>query len=133
VTDVVVFGTGMPCFLAFLDHDIDDVVATWTDWVAAGQVVRARHENPSRDAVILFRPAAMGAVEFVPNDPAGRKLMDRGLWTLPQLRAHPDGADLPPDRAHYWTLDQTGFSARFDPLPDGSRGLILGHWEPGRL
>ncbi|WP_094287288.1 hypothetical protein [Mycobacterium lehmannii] len=131
--DTIVFGTGMPCFLAFLDHHIDEIVATWMEFVETGQVVRARHENPSRDTVVIFRPASIGTVEFVPNEPAGRKLMDRMLWTPPNLIAHPDAADLPPDKAHYWTLNPVGFSARFETLPDGSPGLILGHWEAGRL
>lgn len=131
--DTIVFGTGMPCTLAFLDHDIDDVVVAWESWVQAGQFVRARHEDPTRDAVIGFLPAAIGAVEFVPHDPAGRQWPDRMLWSNPQLQAHPN-ADLPPDKAHYWTLNPVGFSARFDDaMPAGTPGLILGHWELGRL
>ncbi|MBY0286745.1 MAG: hypothetical protein K2X52_06315 [Mycobacteriaceae bacterium] len=131
--DTIVFGTGMPCVLAFLDHDIDDVAATWESWVQTGRFVRARHDDPTRDAVIGFLPAAIGAVEFVPHDPAGRQWPDRMLWSNPHLQAHTNAADLPPEKAHYWTLNPVGFSARFETLPDGSRGLILGHWEPGRL
>lgn len=131
--DTIVFGTGMPCMLAFLDHDIADVVATWESWVQAKQFVRARHEDPARDAVIGFLPAAIGAVEFVPHEPAGRQYPQRMLWSNPHLQPHTNAADLPPEKAHYWTYIASGFTARFETLPDGSRGLILGHWEHGRI
>lgn len=131
--DTIVFGTGMPCMLAFLDHDIADVVATWESWVQAGQFVRARHEDPTRDAIIGFLPAAIGTVEFVPHHPY-RRWPDPMLWSNPHLQAHTNTADLPPEKAHYWTLNPAGFSARFvDTMPAGAPGLILGHWEPGRL
>lgn len=65
--DTIVFGTGMPCVLAFLDHDIDDVAATWESWVQTGRFVRARHDDPTRDAVIGFLPAAIGPSSSFPT------------------------------------------------------------------
>lgn len=132
--DTLVIGSEMPCFLAFLDQDIADIVELWDSWIASGEVVRARHEDPSRDAVVRFRPAAMSTVEIVPTEPInGRRLADRMLWSKPTLIAHPDGVDLPPERAHYWTINMTGFSAVRETLPNGSIGLVLGNWAPGRL
>jgi hypothetical protein len=131
--DTIVIATGMPFFLAFLDQDIDDVVEIWERWVQSGEFVRARHEDPARDAVVRLRPAVMGTVEFIANESGGRKFADRMLWSMPHLQAHPDAADLPPERAHYWTLNMSGFSAQTETLPDGSVGLVLGNWEFGRL
>lgn len=131
--DTIVFGAGMPCFLAFLEHDVDEVMAVWQRWVQTGQFVRARHEDPARDAVVGFLPAAIGTVEFVPNEPGGRKMMHRMLWSQPHLQAHPQADDLPPERAHYWTLNTAGFTARFESLADGSTGIVLGNWEDGRI
>jgi hypothetical protein len=132
--DTIVFGSGMPCVLCFFDHPVDEVVRVWESWVKSGQFVRARHEDPKRDAIVGFLPAAIGTVEFVPNDPAGRKLAERMLWSQPHLQAHSDAADLPPEKAHYWTYTPAGFSARFESSPDGTVvGLILGHWDDGRI
>jgi hypothetical protein len=132
--DTIVFGAGMPCVLAFFDHDVDEVVTVWESWVKSGHFVRARHEDPDRDAVVGFLPAAIGTVEFVPNDPAGRKLSDRMLWSQPHLQAHSNADDLPPERSHYWTLNPAGFGARFDTAADGNViGLILSNWEQGRI
>jgi len=132
--DTVVFGSGMPCVLCFFDHPVDEVVRVWESWVKSGQFVRARHEDPRRDAIVGFLPATIGTVEFVPNDPAGRKFGDRMLWSHPHLQAHSNAADLPPEKAHYWTYNPVGFSARFETAEDGRVvGLILGHWEDGRI
>jgi hypothetical protein len=79
-------------------------------------------------------PPAIGTVEFVPNEPAGRKLADRMLWSQPHRQAHSNAADLPPERAHYWTLNPAGYSARFETTADGTVvGLILSQWEGGRI
>lgn len=132
--DTIVIASEMPCFLAFLDQDIAGVVELWDSWIDNGEVVRARHENPARDAVVRFRPAAMSTIEFIPTEQRnGRRMADRMLWSKPTLIARPDAADLPPEHAHYWTINMTGFSATRETLPNGSIGLVLGSWEPGRL
>lgn len=131
--DTIVIATGMPFLLAFLDQDLDDVVEIWERWVQSGEFVHARHEDPARDAVVRLRPAAMGTAEFIANESGGRKFADRMLWSLPHLLAHPGAADVPPERAHYWTLNMSGFSAHTETLQDGSVGLVLGNWELGRL
>jgi hypothetical protein len=131
--DTIVIATGMPFLLAFLDQDLDDVVELWDRWAQSGELVRVRHEDPARDAVVRLRPAAMGTVEFIANESGGRRFPDRMLLSLPHLQAHPDAADLPPDRAHYWSLSMSGFTARTETSPDGNVGLVLGNWEFGRL
>ena len=97
----IVFGAGMPCFLAFFDHPVDEVLRVWESWVKSGEFVRARHEDPHRDGIVGFLPAAIGTVEFVPNEPAGRKFSERMLWSQPHLQSHSNAADLPPEKAHY--------------------------------
>lgn len=124
--------TGMPFFLAFLDRDINEVVRLWESWVDSGELVRARYEDSRRDAVIRLRPAVLGAVEFVPNEPAGRLFNDRVLYTLPALLRVEHSADLAPEDSHYWTLQMKGFAATPEPLAGGGTGLVLGHWELGR-
>jgi hypothetical protein len=131
--DTIVIATGMPLFLAFLDQHVDQVVKLWETWVETGELVRARHEDPTHDAAIRLRPAAMGAVEFVPNVPGGQLFKDRMLWTLPNLEPLGNSADLPPERSHYWTLQMRGMTARTETLADGRTGLVLGQWELGRL
>jgi hypothetical protein len=68
--DTIVFGSEMPCVLAFFNDHVDEVVRVWESWVKSGEFVRARHEDPNRDAVVGFLPAAIGTVDSVPNDPA---------------------------------------------------------------
>lgn len=131
--DTIVIATGMPFFLGFLDQSPDDVVAMWEAWTRSGELVAARHEDPARDAIVRLRPASMGVVEFIPNEQAGRKVAERMLWSLPHLQGRPDSSDLPPEHAHFWTLSMSGFSATPERLPQGRTGLVLGHWEIGRL
>ena len=131
--DTIVIATGMPFLLAFLDSDLDEVVEVWERWAQSGELVRARHEDPARDAVVRLRPAAMGTVEFIAHESGGRRFADRMLWSLPHLVAHPGVGDWPPAAAHYWTLNMSGFSAQTEELPDGRVGLVLGKWEFGRL
>jgi len=131
--DTVVMGRGLPFVLAFLDHRVDTIVHAWTEWVTSGQLVKAQHSNPERDALVLIRPAAVGAVQFIAHEPAGRQLAARGLYTQPQLLMRPDGADLAPEQSHYWTLQPSGFSAKLTTWEDGTRGILLGNWELGRI
>lgn len=131
--DTIVIATGMPFFLAFLDQHIDQVVRQWELWVDSGELVRARYDDAQRDAVIRLRPAVLGTVEFVPNEQTGRLFKDRLLWTLPTLNTVGDSADLAPQHSHYWSLQMRGFTARTEALPDGRTGLVLGHWDLGRL
>lgn len=131
--DTIVIATGMPFFLAFLDQPVDEVVKLWESWVESSVLVPARHETRGRDAVIRLRPAALGAVEFVPNEPAGRLFQDRVLWTLPSLNPVDNRADSEPQHSYFWTLNMSGFTARPEVLADGRTGLVLGHWELGRL
>ena len=35
--DTIVIATGIPFFLAFLDQDIDEVVAMWESWTRSGE------------------------------------------------------------------------------------------------
>ncbi len=53
--------------------------------------------------------------------------------TLPTLSRRLDSTDLPPEQAHYWTLQTGGFTARPETLADGRKGLVLGQWEFGRI
>lgn len=132
--DTIVIAVGMPFCLAFLDQPIDDVVELWDSWVESGELVRARHEDPSRDAVIRLRPAVLGVAEFIANEPAaGRLFADRMLWSLPNLTPIPGASDHAPQNSHYWTLQMTGFTARPEILTDGTTGLVLGRWDFGRL
>jgi len=130
--DTIVVATGMPLCLAFLGQDVDDVVRLWESWVQSGELVRARHDDPARDAAIRLRPASMGCVEFIPNEPGVRSFPDRMLWSLPSLVAL-GGSDLAPQQSHYSTLAMTGMTARPETLTDGRTGLVLGAWEFGRL
>ena len=106
--DTIVIAVGMPFCLAFLDQPIDEVVTLWESWVESGELVRARHEDPTRDAVIR-------------------------LWSLPSLIALPGAADYAPQNSHYWTLQMNGFAARPEVAADGSTGLVLCRWDFGRL
>ena len=58
--DTIVIAVGMPFCLAFLDQPIDEVVSLWESWVESGELVRARHEDPTRDAVIRLRRSSPG-------------------------------------------------------------------------
>lgn len=131
--DTIVIASGMPFLLAFLDQPLDDVVALWESWERSGESVAVRHENPSYDAVVRLRPAALGVVQFVRNEPAGRLFGERTLWTLPTLSRFDGADDFAPEHGHYWTLQMGGFTATPETLPDGRTGLILGQWEFGRL
>jgi len=131
--DTIVIAVGMPFCLAFLEQPIDEVVALWESWVESGELVRARHEDPARDAVVRLRPAVLGVAEFIANEPAGRLFADRMLWSLPALISLPDAADYAPQHSHYWTLQMNGFTARPEAHADGSTGLVLGRWDVGRL
>jgi len=131
--DTIVVATGMPFTLAFFDQPLGGVVELWQQWVQSGEIVHTRHEDPSRDSVVLLRPAVFGAVEFIPHESAGRSWADRMLYSLPCLQGHPDAGDLPPDRAYYWTLNLNGFSATPERLTDGRWGLVLGSWDLGRI
>lgn len=85
--------TGMPFFLAFLDQHINEVVRLWESWVDSGELVQVRYEGGQRDPVIRLRPAVLGAVEFVPNEPAGRLFTTEcctpcpplSLWISPRI------------------------------------------------
>lgn len=110
--DTIVIAVGMPFCLAFLDQPIDEVVTLWESWVESGELVRARHEDPTRDAVIRLRPAVLGVAEFIANEPAGRLFVDRMLWSLPSLISLPGAADYAPQSSHYWTLQMNGFAAK---------------------
>lgn len=131
--DTIVIAVGMPFCLAFLDQPIDEVVTLWESWVESGELVRARHEDPTRDAVIRLRPAVLGVAEFIANEPAGRLFADRMLWSLPSLISLPGAADYAPQNSHYWTLQMNGFAARPEVAADGSTGLVLCRWDFGRL
>lgn len=131
--DTIVIATGMPFFLAFLDQQINEVVRLWESWVDSGELVQVRYEGSQRDPVIRLRPAVLGTVEFVPNEPAGRLFQDRVLYTLPTLITAGQSADFAPQHSHYWTLQMKGFTATPEPMADGRTGLVLGHWELGRL
>ncbi|GAA2401414.1 hypothetical protein [Mycolicibacterium llatzerense] len=131
--DTIVIGNGLPFVLAFLDHDRDTVVQAWTEWATTGQLVHARHTNPQRDALVLIRPSACTTVQFIVNEHAGRKMVDRGLYSQPHLQYRADAADLPPEHNCYWTLQPSGFSAELTTMDDGTRGIRLGNWEPGRI
>ncbi len=131
--DTIVIATGMPFALAFLGQSLDDVVGLWEHWVDSAETVRVRHEKPERDTVVLLRPAVLGATQFIPHELVGRAWADRMLYTLPYLQGHSDISDVAPDRAYYWTLNPSGFSATPEQLPDGRTGLVLGNWDLGRI
>ncbi len=131
--DTVVIATEMPFFLVFFEQNVKTVIDIWERWVRADQLVKARHENPDIQSLVIFHPANMTTVQFVPNDPAGRKFGTQTLYTLPHLMPRTGADDAAPEHGHYWTLQGRGFSARFEQLPDGSTGLILGNWDYGRI
>lgn len=131
--DTVVIATEIPFFLVFFDQAVSTVVEVWQDWVRTDQLVRAQHENPDNRSLILLHPAQVTTVQFVPNEPGRWMFGTQTLYTLPRLMSHPAAADAAPEHTHYWTLQGTGFSARFDIQPNPTTELILGNWEPGRI
>ncbi len=131
--DTILIAPDLPITLAFLDTAPATVITKWEEWIRRGEVVKARCVVPGLDAVIVLVPSAMGVVQFIPNDPVGRRLYERGLFAIPMLSPDPDAADLPPQQANYWKFCDRGYSARFEDLPDGAAGLILGQWEDGRI
>lgn len=119
--DTIVIAVGMPFCLAFLDQPVDEVVALWESWVESGELVRARHEDPARDAVVRLRPSVLGVAEFIPNQPAGRLYGDRMLWSVDGHEKLPVGghesAHPRPIRTAHWRTRMCPLAAMNLPRP----------------
>lgn len=131
--DTIIIGHGLPGVLAFFDESPSRMIDLWQGWIDTDSTIRATHTAPGRDAVVLLRPASIGTVQFVPNDPSGRLMSDRMLWSYPHLQERFDSADLPPEEKAYWTLQFVGFGAKVIDLPGGGHSIELSSWDFARI